>query len=102
MTGRCCYIGEEVTAAGLRLAGVDVYQPPPEETAALFQRLRGEAGMILLDATTAEALPPQLLAEALREQRPLVQVIPDLRGRHAPVDVAAALKRQLGLAEEHE
>ena len=99
MTGRCCFIGDEVTAAGLRLAGVDVYQPVPGETAALFQRLRAEAGMILLDAATAEALPSRLLAEALREQQPLVQIIPDLRGRHVPVDVTAALKRQLGLAE---
>jgi hypothetical protein len=55
--------------------------------------------MILLDAATAEALPSHLLAEALREQRPLVQIIPDLRRRHVPVDVTAALKRQLGLAE---
>jgi vacuolar-type H+-ATPase subunit F/Vma7 len=99
MTGRCCFIGDEVTAAGLRLGGVDVYQPLPAETAALFQRLRAEAGMILLDAATAEALPSHLLAEALREQRPLVQIIPDLRRRHVPVDVTAALKRQLGLAE---
>ena len=99
MTGRCCFIGDEVTAAGLRLAGADVYQPRPGETTALFQRLRTEATMILLDAGTAAALPSIVLAKALREQRPLVQVIPDLRGRHAPVDVVAALKRQLGLAD---
>lgn len=99
MSPRCCFIGEEVTAAGLRLAGVEVHQPPPADIAALFQRLRAEAGLVLLDAAAAEALPPDLLAQALREQRPLVQVIPDLRGRHPPADRTAALKRQLGLAE---
>ncbi len=100
MTARCCFIGEAVTGAGLRLAGVDVYQPAAGEAAALFERLRADADLILLDAAAAAALPAERLAEALREQRPLVQVIPDLRGRHVPVDVTAALKRQLGLAEQ--
>ncbi|MGD8206635.1 MAG: V-type ATP synthase subunit F [Thiohalocapsa sp.] len=97
--GRCVFIGDEVSAAGLRLAGVDCHVPAAAETADLFRRLRGSSGLIMITAELAAHLPEGLLADAVREQRPPVMVVADIRGRAAPPDVAAALKRQLGLAE---
>jgi vacuolar-type H+-ATPase subunit F/Vma7 len=99
MSGRCVFIGDEVSAAGFRLAGADCYSPGAVELPALFQRLRAAAGMILVTAEAARKLPDALLAEALREQRPPILVIADARGQLQPRDLAAALRRQLGLAE---
>lgn len=99
MTHACVFLGDAVTAAGLRLAGVRCESPGPAEAAGVFRRARHDAALLLLSAELAEALPPELLAEALREQRPPTLVIGDLRGQQAPPDRVAALKRQLGLAE---
>jgi vacuolar-type H+-ATPase subunit F/Vma7 len=95
----CVFIGDEVCAAGFRLAGVTCYTPAAAEVTALFQRLRGEAGMILITAEYARHVPERALAEAQREQHPLLLVIADIRDRAVPADMASALKRQLGLAE---
>lgn len=99
MDNSCVFIGDEVSAAGFRLAGVTCYTPVAAEVTALFQRLRGEAGLILLTAEYAGHVPELLLAEAQREQHPLLLVIADIRDRVVPADVTSALKRQLGLAE---
>ncbi len=99
MDERCVFIGDEVSAAGFRLAGMTCHSPAPEQVTALFQHVRGEAGLILITAEYAGHVPEGLLAEAQREQRPLLLVMADIRGRVPPVDIVSALKRQLGLAE---
>lgn len=95
----CWFIGDEVSAAGLRLAGVRCVTPTPAEVTAAFRQAQAEAALVLLGAAVAELLPPALLAEALREQQPLTLVMADLRELTTPPDLAAALKRQLGMAE---
>lgn len=99
MTRACVFIGDEASAVGYRLAGVQCHTPPPAQAGALFRRLREEAGLILLTAEFAAYLQGSLLAAALREQRPPTLVIADIRGHRQPADIAEALKRQLGLAE---
>ncbi len=99
MDNPCVFIGDEVSAAGFRLAGMICHTPVAAEVAGLLQRLRGEAGLILITAEYAGHVPAHLLAEAQREQRPLLLVIADIRDRVVPADVTSALKRQLGLAE---
>ncbi|KAA6184951.1 Vacuolar H+transporting two-sector ATPase F subunit [Thiohalocapsa marina] len=95
------FIGDEISAAGWRLAGLQCHVPPPTsaEVTALFQRVRDEAGLVLITAELAEQLSQRLLDEALRTQSPPTLVIADIRGRRQPADLAASLKRQLGLAE---
>jgi vacuolar-type H+-ATPase subunit F/Vma7 len=103
MAGRCVFIGDEITAAGLRLAGVECHVPEAHasgaELAALFRGLRDGTGLVMITAEVAERLPGALVAEALREQRPPTLVIADIRRRLHPPDMTTALKRQLGLAE---
>lgn len=95
----CAFIGDEVSAAGFRLAGVEVHVPDPADAPGLFQRLSGEAELILLTAEAAAWVPESALRRAWAEDRPLVLVIPDVRGFSEPSDVGAALRRQLGMAE---
>lgn len=95
----CAFIGDEVSAAGFRLAGVDVHVPAAEQAAGLFRRLLGESQLILITAEVAGWLPQDLLARALRADWPLVLVIPDVRGQVQPPDLSSLLRRQLGMAE---
>lgn len=93
------FIGDDVTAAGFRLAGVDVYVPAQADLPDLFRRLSGTAGLILITAEVAGWLPAGVLERALVADRPLVLVLADVRGRYKPPDLGAALRRQLGIAE---
>jgi len=95
----CAFIGDEVSAAGFRLAGVEVHVPDPADTPGLFRRLSAEAKLILLTAEAAAWVPDSALRRAWAADRPLVLIVPDVRGRSQPPDVGAALRRQLGMAE---
>lgn len=95
----CAFIGDEVSAAGFRLAGVEVHVPAADEVPALFRRLGSRTDLILITAEAAEGLPAETLRATLAAGRPLVLVIPDVRGRRLPPDIGAALRRQLGMAE---
>lgn len=95
----CVFIGDEVTAAGFRLAGVAVHVPRPEQVRTLFNRLLAEAELVLITAEYAQRVPPNLLQAAQLRSRPPVLVMPDIRGRREPPDRGAALRRQLGMAE---
>ena len=95
----CAFIGDEVSATGFRLAGVDVHVPGPGEAEDLFRRLLRESSLVLLTAEVASCLPEDLLRRAAIAERPLVLVIPDVRGRVAAPDPASVLRRQLGMVE---
>lgn len=61
--------------------------------------MRGEAELILITAEVAGWIPEETLGRTLAADKPLVLVIPDVRGRFQPPDVGVVLKRQLGMAE---
>jgi vacuolar-type H+-ATPase subunit F/Vma7 len=96
---RVAFIGDEVSAVGFRLAGVDAHSPGPGEGPALFARLRGGAALILVTQEALAWVGEGAVQAALRAGRPLVLVIPDVRGRHQPPDIGASIRRQLGMAE---
>jgi len=91
------FIGDELTAAGFRLAGVRVQTPAPAETTAVFAAALAEAGLVLITAEYAQALPVETLARAQRTIAPAVLVLGDIRGRLPAPDAGAALRRQLGM-----
>ncbi len=99
MTESLFFIGDEVTAAGFRLAGLTVFQPRPRELPELFARLCREARLILMTAEVAADLPAERLRQVQLKGWPLLLVIPDIRGRVPAQDLVAVLRRQLGLAE---
>lgn len=93
------FLGDEVSAAGFRLAGARVRVPAPGEEASLLEAARSEAELVLLSAECAARLPASLLRRALAATMPLVLVVPDLIGRAEPPDLEARLLAQLGIAE---
>lgn len=95
---RIHYIGDEATAAGYRLAGVEVSVPSAAEAPEVFRRsLDSDADLVLLSTQFAGELPPQELAAAVLGERPLVAIVPDAYGRHPAPDVARETRLALGI-----
>jgi vacuolar-type H+-ATPase subunit F/Vma7 len=95
---RIYYIGDEATAAGYRLAGAEVRVPSAAEAPEVFRRLLAEdTDLVLLSAEFAAVLPPAELEAAVLGDRPLVAIVPDAYGRHAPPDVAREVRLALGI-----
>ena len=91
------YLGDEVSAAGWRLAGALVRTPRPGEEAAALAWARSQAPLVLLSATVAAGIAEAALRSALSAPAPLVLIVPDLHGDVPLPDLAARLRGQLGL-----
>jgi vacuolar-type H+-ATPase subunit F/Vma7 len=92
------YLGDEVSAAGYRLAGVDARVPERGREADALARACAEASLVLISATVASRLPADVLRDAKRALAPLAAVVPDLQGETPLPDVAKRLRAELGLA----
>lgn len=93
------FLGDEVSAAGYRLGGAIVHTPAGGEEASFFERAQREAPLVLVTAEVAARLPSSLLARAFAAGQPLVLIVPDVRRRVAPPDLALSVRRQLGMEE---
>lgn len=95
------YLGDEVSAAGWRLAGATVHTPAPAEQAAALARACAQqtpaASLVLLSAAVAAGIAELPLRRALSALSPLVLIVPDLLGEVQLPDLAARLRSQLGL-----
>ena len=91
------YLGDEVSAAGYRLAGARVEVPEPGGEAAALAAARVEAPLVLVSAAVAARIAERELQIALASLTPLTLIVPDLRGEAAVPDVVARLRHQLGL-----
>lgn len=91
------YIGDELTAAGFRLAGAQVLLPAAGEEAASLARAQRDGQLVLLSADVAARLPRELLGAALAALAPLTLVVPDLLGRQPLPDRAQRLRRRMGM-----
>lgn len=93
------YIGDEVEAAGYRLAGVDVRVPSRDELLATVRAACKEVPLVLIGAATAREIPPAELDKLLARVAPPVVVVPDVRRRAGLPDLATRLRGQLGVLE---
>ncbi len=93
------FIGDEVSATGYRLAGMDVRVPAAEETRSLLHWGLANAPLILLTAEYAARIPAPELTRALISIRPPVLIVPDADGRVAVPDYGLRLKQALGVLE---
>ena len=92
------FIGDELAAAGYRLAGARVRVPKAGEEAQALSTALGEASLVLISADVAQRLPASLLADASAALRPLLLVVPATQGQAGRPDIALRLRAQLGLA----
>ncbi|MGB7905778.1 MAG: hypothetical protein WCF43_13850 [Steroidobacteraceae bacterium] len=92
------YIGGEATAAGFRLAGVDARVAAAGDAAAMLRQAFTERpDCVLLDGTLVDYVPAVELERALVALSPLFAVVPDIRGRGTPPDLARTVRNALGI-----
>jgi len=91
------YLGDEVSAAGYRLAGARVRTPHAGEEGAALAWACSQAPLVLVSATVAAAIGDAALRTALSALAPLLLIVPDLQGEVPLPDLAARLRGQLGL-----
>lgn len=90
-------ISDRVTAAGFRLAGLDVWVTEPDQVRAQLRQALRAGQPVLLTADLAEQLPAEELARAIRRARPPLAVIPDVSGHGQAPDLAGKVRRALGV-----
>jgi vacuolar-type H+-ATPase subunit F/Vma7 len=93
------YIGDAVSAAGYRLAGLRVHVPDTADIRAEIEQACEGAPLVLLGADLAGQLPVAQLDRLLSQVAPAVVVVPDVRGQAALPDLVQRLRQQLGVLE---
>jgi vacuolar-type H+-ATPase subunit F/Vma7 len=97
MSASPLYLGDEVSAAGYRIAGVATMVPAAgAEAAALYEAL-AVAPLVLVSTAVAAHIPEAALHAAQARPTPLIIVVPDILTDAAVPDVAGRLRTQLGL-----
>jgi len=97
MSSSSIFLGDELSAAGYRLAGVDARVPFPGDEATCFEKALKEARMVLVGSRCAKLIPPPALEAALAQLSPLVIVVPDWDGTQLATEPANKVRRVLGL-----
>lgn len=91
------FIGDELTATGFRLTGLETVTPEPARVASVFADVRQRAALILITAEYASRVPAETLDAAIIADRPTVVVIPDVLARAEPRSLAKRMKSILGI-----
>lgn len=96
---RIVYVGDEITAAGFRLAGLETVVAGPGDAAAALRDALDPAGpeCVLLSGALSDFVPPPEMAAALVRTAPLFAPVPDVLGRGAPPDLAREVRNALGI-----
>ncbi len=93
------FIGDEVTAAGYRLAGILVRTPDFQTVHEELEWAKQHAPLILISAEFARHIPEQKLSEILADESVPVIVVPDCRQKIPVPDLSLLLRKQLGVLE---
>ncbi len=92
------YIGDAVTGAGYRLAGLGFVEYGTRDLAALLDTLDAEVALVLLDARAAASLPEGRLDELLRREQPLFAIVNGLESEAAGA-LLSPFRNRLGLGD---
>ena len=95
--GTAIFIGDELSAAGFRLAGIETVVPEPENVGATLHEARARASLVLLTADLARHVPAAELEAAMLAEAPTLAVIPDMRLRAGMPDLERRFRGVLGL-----
>ena len=91
------FIGDELTAAGFRLAGVEIVVPEPNDAPAIFEDACRRAALVVMTAEMARHIPAPTLEAAQLAETPLLAIIPDVLQRVTPPDLTKKLRSVLGI-----
>ena len=93
------FIGDELTAAGYRLAGVRIRTPEPEDVLQILEWASTDSSLIMITPAFIKALSADDYDRFMRQETPAVVVVPDIRASTPIEDFAKTLRAQLGVLE---
>jgi vacuolar-type H+-ATPase subunit F/Vma7 len=94
------FIGDEISAAGYRLAGVRVRSPVNrEQLLAGLHWATGNCNLIILSSDCAALLTPTELEQLLVQLQPPLLVVPYIRAKTSAEQLALRLREKLGVLE---
>ena len=93
------FIGDEVTAAGYRLCGVDVYVADVSNVGHHVKQACEYGSLVLIGSNVVTGLASQQLDDLLASTEPPVLVVPDVRELEDVPDIASRIRKQLGMLE---
>lgn len=93
------FIGDEISAAGFRLAGLQIRTPMANELPNLLTWACANTSLLLITAEYATMLPTAEKHRLLRQEMPLVVLLPDVRAKTALPDLVTEIRAQLGVLE---
>jgi len=91
------FIGDELTGAGFRLAGLKVFEAVAEVLEADFRRALEGSPLVIITSRVATDLPGNLVQAAIRRARPPVAIVPEAVGGPALPDVEREVRAALGV-----
>ena len=89
------FIGDELTAAGFRLVGIETVVP--DDAGAALRDARRRAGLVIITAELAERIPAAELEAAMLAEAPVLAILPDVLLRASPPDLGKKLRSVLGI-----
>lgn len=93
------FIGDEISAAGFRLAGARIRTPDAEEIVKVLDWASEHACFIMITAEYLGLLTSEQQQRYLQQVQPPLVVVPDIRNQHTVKDLATHLRAQLGVLE---
>ena len=91
------FIGDEVSAAGYRLAGAEVMSPAPDDVAGAFMSACQNAQVVFITAEYATHVPQARLERMIETATPLVMIIEDAHGTGPAQTIEDRVRLVLGL-----
>jgi vacuolar-type H+-ATPase subunit F/Vma7 len=91
------FIGDELSAAGFRLTGIETMVPALEDAGAALADARQRAGLVIMTAELAERIPAAELEAAMLAEAPTLAILPDVLFRSEPPDLGKKLRSVLGI-----
>lgn len=95
--GAVIFIGDEVAAAGFRLAGVETMTPTVDAIVPALEKAKRKAALVIVSASVARHLPSSDLEAALLAKQPIVTVVSDLLSPPLSPDLGRRLRVILGI-----
>ncbi len=93
------YIGDEVSSAGFRLAGLRVRVPAAGEWRQELEWAMEQTPLVLISSAVASEIPMQELDHYLSHLSPAIVVVPDVHGATPMMDLSTRLRKQMGMQE---
>jgi vacuolar-type H+-ATPase subunit F/Vma7 len=94
------YIGDEISAAGFRLAGMRVRVPGESEyLQALDWAMEQDTQLVMISSVIASRIAVDKLASYLSRITPAMVVVPDTHGDVPMPDIKSLMRKQLGVHE---